>query len=341
MRTTTLLLLLLPLSRALAWDYELHRVVNELALASLPASFPAFVRDAAARERIAFLAGEPDRWRNTTDPTLRHVNSPEHFLDIEDLTPYGLNATNASPFRHEFVAQLAVERAKDRSKFPGADPARDNDHNRWIPGLLPWRIAEDYAKLKSEFSYLKAFEQYGGTADEIANAQANVIYVMGVMGHYVGDAAQPLHTTRHYNGWVGANPEGYTTNRTIHAWIDGGYIRKVGLEREPLFAQVRPARSVWDRTPGVPHDHVFPVAIAFIAEQFGETEKTYRLEKEGRLSGNGERGLEGRAFIAQQLLRGGQLLGDLWLTAWESAPADTYLRSQLTQRGTLPGPAKK
>jgi hypothetical protein len=334
MRTTTLLLFLLTFSRALAWDYELHRLLNELALASLPTNFPAFVREPVAHERIAFLAGEPDRWRNTTDPTLRHVNSPEHFLDLEDLTPYGLNLTNVSPFRHEFVAQLAVERAKDRAKFPGADPTKDNDHNRWIPGLLPWRIAEDYAKLKSEFSYLKTFEQHGGTADEIANAQANVIYVMGVMGHYVGDAAQPLHTTRHFNGWVGENTNGYTTDRKFHGWIDGGYIRKVGLEREPLLAQLRPARSVWERAPGVSHDHVFPVAMAFVGEQFGELEKTYRLEKEGRLSGNGERGLEGRAFIAQQLLRGGQLLGDLWLTAWESAPVDTYLQSQLAKRNS-------
>ena len=196
MRFACLTLTLFLSARAFAWDYELHRLVNELALTSLPTNFPAFVREPAARERIAFLAGEPDRWRNTTDLTLKHVNSPEHFLDIEDLAPYGLTPTNVSAFRHEFVAQLAVERAKNPSKFPGADPLKDTERNRWLPGLLPWRITEDYAKLKSAFSYLKTFEQHGGTADEIANAQANVIYLMGVMGHFVGDAAQPLHTTR-------------------------------------------------------------------------------------------------------------------------------------------------
>ncbi len=341
MRTTTLLFLLLTAFRAGAWDYELHRLVNELALASLPANFPAFVREPAAHERIAFLAGEPDRWRNTADATLRHVNAPEHFLDLEDLEPYGLTPATVSVFRHEFVAQLAVVRARDPSKFPGADPAKDADHNRWLPGLLPWRITEDYAKLKSVFSYLKTYEQYGGTADEIANARADAVYVMGVMGHFVGDAAQPLHTTRNYNGWVMANPHGYTTNRTFHGWIDGGYIGKVGLERAPIFARVRPAKPVWERLTGGPHDNVFPVTMAFLNEQFGEMEKTYRLEKEGRLSGDGERGLEGRTFIAQQLLRGGQMLGDLWFTAWESAPIDNYLRSQLAQRSDEPVPAKK
>ena len=52
-----------------AWDYEGHRIINELALASLPADFPAFVREPAAAERIAFLSGEPDRWRNVSGPS--------------------------------------------------------------------------------------------------------------------------------------------------------------------------------------------------------------------------------------------------------------------------------
>ena len=56
-----LLLIALPCSRAGAWDYPGHRIVNELALASLPADFPAFVRDPAAAERIAFLSGEIGR----------------------------------------------------------------------------------------------------------------------------------------------------------------------------------------------------------------------------------------------------------------------------------------
>ena len=72
---------------ARAWDYEGHRMVNELALATLPASFPAFVRTPEAAERIMFLAGEPDRWRNSTSPTAKHCMAPDHFLDIDELPP--------------------------------------------------------------------------------------------------------------------------------------------------------------------------------------------------------------------------------------------------------------
>ena len=68
-----------------AWDYEGHRAINELALAALPTNFPAFALTPAARERIAFLAGEPDRWRNTPDLSLQQLNGPDHYIDLEEL----------------------------------------------------------------------------------------------------------------------------------------------------------------------------------------------------------------------------------------------------------------
>src|SRR3982751_1406624 len=91
-----------------AWDYEGHRVVNELALRALPADYPAFVREPAAAERVAFLSGEPDRWRNVQDLQLRHCNGPDHYIDLEQLADYGIKADNLPVFRYDFVAQLAL-----------------------------------------------------------------------------------------------------------------------------------------------------------------------------------------------------------------------------------------
>ncbi len=93
----------LAITSALAWDYEGHRVVNQLAVASLPTNFPAFVR--AATERIAFLSGEPDRWRNTPDLPLRHFNGPDHYIDLEQLAIYGLKSETLPVFRYDFIAQ--------------------------------------------------------------------------------------------------------------------------------------------------------------------------------------------------------------------------------------------
>jgi hypothetical protein len=319
-----------------AWDYEGHRIVNQLALASLPTNFPAFVRTPAAAERITFLAGEADRWRNSTNLTARHVSAPDHFLDIDDLSLYGLSSKTVSPFRYDFVMQLRSARERNPGKFPKIDPLKNSDHTRDLVGFLPWTINEYFAKLESAFSYLKTFEQHGGTPEEISNAQQNVLYFMGVMAHFPGDAAQPLHTTKHYNGWIGANPKRYSTNQTIHSWIDGGFIRRAGIRVDDLKPKVRPAKSIWGERP--PDNDVFDESMHFIVEQFALVERLYELDRDGKLSPNKGDVAEGREFVGRQLIKGGQFLGDLWFSAWQSAPVDRYLRGELTRRANAANP---
>ncbi|MDQ6631486.1 MAG: hypothetical protein M3Y82_06980 [Verrucomicrobiota bacterium] len=323
------LLFLSVATSTLAWDYEGHRIVNQLALASLPTNFPAFVKTAAAQERIAFLAGEPDRWRNSPDMPLRHFNAPDHFLDLDDLGLFQLTPGSVSHFRYEFVAQLAVARAAHPQNFPPIDPAKNEDHTRQFIGFLPWTITEYYGKLKSGFSYLKTFAT-NGTPQEIANAQQNIIYIMGVMGHFAGDAGQPLHTTKNFNGWVDANPNHFTTNKTFHGWVDGGYIHKVGINFAEIKPRVRPAQML--AGPTFQREDIFPTMMSFLVEQHKLVEPLYQLNKEGSLSDMGEADSKGRPFITQQLLKSGQLLGDLWFSAWQTAPIDTYLKSSLVRR---------
>ncbi len=324
----SLLLALVAVPFVHAWDYEGHRTVNLLAVDSLPTNFPAFLREPAARARVGFLAGEADRWRNTTDRPLRHFNGLDHYFDMEDLDTYGLSATNLSHFRYEFAAQLGVIRAKHPEKFPADD--KDLDRTRHMPGFLPWAIMENYSKLKSGFSYLKVYEEMG-TPEEVAQARQNLLYIMGVMGHYVGDATQPLHTTKHFNGWVGENPKGYATNKTFHSWIDGGYLRKVGgLRDAELRAQLRPATNLNTLVGG--NDDVFPLLMRFIAEQHTLVEPLYAMNKDGRLSGNGELGMEAFPVLSKQIRLAAQLLGDLWLTAYQNAPVDNFLKNQLATR---------
>ncbi len=317
-----------------AWDYEGHRAINELALATLPADFGGFKLTPEQKERVAFLAGEPDRWRNVGDLPLRHVNGPDHYIDLEDLRWYGLTPETLPLLRYDFVADIARERTAHPDKFPPIDPARDTDHTRELSGFLPWAITENYEKLKSCFSYLKTFQKYGGTPAEIANAEANVVYVMGVMGHFVGDGSQPLHTTMHFNGWVGNNPHGYTTNRTFHAWIDGGYFRQTGgIDVKQLAGKIHPAERI--KNAGEP-DGMFRDAVAYVVAQNKLVEPLYELEKEGKLTGRGDKGLEGRAFLDGQLVKAGQMLGDIWYTAWLEAPEDQYLQRTLQERNAAP-----
>jgi hypothetical protein len=313
-----------------AWNYEGHHTVNELALATLPPDFGGFELTPALKNRIEFLAGEPDRWRNIPDLELVHENGPDHYFDLEDIQLCGLTPETLPPLRYDFVAVLARARTAHPDAFPAIDPEKDRDHTRELDGFLPWTITEYYEKLKSDFSVLKAFKENGGKPDEIANAQADIVYVMGVMGHFVGDGSQPLHTTKHFNGWVGPNPKGYTTRTTIHGWIDGGYFRKTGgIDAEPLLGKMHPA----GRIPGAGDEGgMFKQVVAYLQDGNKYVEPLYEMEKNGQLTGEPGKGLDGRPFLEDQIVKGAQMLGNIWYTAWLEAPEDTYLARDLQRR---------
>lgn len=315
---------------ATAWDYEGHHAINELALASLPKDFGIELTP-VLKARIEYLAGEPDRWRNVSDLPLKHVNGPNHYLDLEDLKLCGLTPDTLPIMRYDFVADIVKARLAHPDRFPPIDPEKDADHTRELAGFLPWAITENYEKLKSDFSVLKAFQQHGGTPLEIANARADIVYVMGVMGHYVGDGSQPLHTTKYFNGWnPNDNPKGYTTNHSFHAWIDGGYFRATGgIKVESLVGKIKPATPIPNASDPKAFFHYI---VNYLVAQNKLVEPLYQMEKDGKLSGVGGKGLEGKAFLDGQLVKAGQMLGDIWLTAWREAPEDTYLERQLDER---------
>ena len=309
-----------------AWDYERHRLINDLALTTLSKEFPAFVRLPANRERILFLSGEPDRWRNNRDRALRHLNSLDHYFDLEDLAPYQIKPADLSHFRYRYVEQMANARARLKLELPEAN----SDHIKGHPGFLPWAINENYLKLVSAFSYLKVYEKMG-TEEEKANARANVIYRMGILSHYVGDAAQPLHTTKHFNGWVGDNPKGYTTSRRFHSWIDGGFFKATQApDLAALARALRPAKLIV-RPPSrdLASGH-FQYALNYILAQHKKMEPLYQLDKEKKLSP--ETPGAGKIFLETQLKTAAQTLADLWQTAQTEAPADRYLQTYLAQR---------
>jgi hypothetical protein len=324
---------------AAAWDYEGHHAVNELALDSLPADFPAFALTPETRVRIAYLAGEADRWRNETNLkngtglSLGHASAPDHYLDLEDIYLYDLTPDKLPPLRYDFVADIVKAREAHPERFPAIDPNRDSDHTRELSGFLPWAMTEYYEKLQSGFSTLAALEKFGGTPEEITNAKQNIVYVMGVMGHFVGDASQPLHTTKYFNGWVGDNPNHYTTEH-IHAWIDGGFFRKTGgIDVKKLSAKIHPAEKI---AAASDPNGIFRTSVDFVVANNQLVEPLYKLQKEGKLSGEGDASAEGRAFLETQIVKSGQLLGDLWLTAWQTAPEDTYQERELQQRAAAP-----
>ena len=321
---------------ARAWDYEGHRAINLAALSAMPSDFPAFLKTDAAKSRIAFLSGEPDRWYNSPSPSLRHANAGDHFFDIEELDPLGMKFAALPQFRYTFFRQLARAQAAHPELPPKLPPEKDKDSTGDFPGFLPWSIAENYGRLQSAFSYLRAYEQHGGTPAEIANARENIACIMGLMGHLVGDAAQPLHLTMHHHGWVGDNPGKYSTWRPIHRWIDGGFLAKTGPIDMAAFEQrMKPARRLplADNDPAG-RDPAFVQILAYMQAQHAKVEQLYILDKQRKFDAAGSGAKEGRAFLEDQLAAAAAMLANLWYTAYKTAPDDKYLIGTLVKRNT-------
>jgi hypothetical protein len=325
-----------------AWAGATHRAINQLALNSLPADFPGFVREPANADLIVFLAPEPDRWRSSRMAPFRQIVDPQHDFDVEQLTAAGIDPATVTPFLDDFLVQFSAARAAHADAFPPLEPARDYNHLYPFPGVLPWTVAIDYGQLQELFSQWKTFRQYG-TPAETAQTESLIVELMGLMGHYVGDSSQPLHVTVHHHGWdcfgwKAPNPHGYSRRSSIHDWIDGtgaggGFIGRAGITEKSLESRVVPATLLDTAARPDGRDPVFVDFMQFVIDQNKEVEPLYQLDQAGKLKADGTPGsLDGKPFIEAQILKGAQMLGDLWLTAWRSAGPDVYLRSELVQR---------
>ena len=135
--------------------------------------------------------------------------------------------------------------------------------------------------------------------------ESEIIFLAGILGHYVGDGSMPLHTSIYPNGWFGPNPNGYTTDHHIHSLFESVFVGanvKIG-DVSPLV----------DAKPKL-LDDVFTDYLAYLHHSNTFVEKTYQLEKAGAFTGTGTP--EAKAFAALRLAAAATELRDMIYTAW-------------------------
>lgn len=108
-----------------------------------------------ARGAAAFESNEPDHWRATRLASLTHENGPDHYMDLEELTPRGMALAHASAFaarvRHGIGTVGA--RARRAAQAPTSAAAVTNisgarratsppitDPTAPVPGAQPRRV---------------------------------------------------------------------------------------------------------------------------------------------------------------------------------------------------------
>ena len=273
------------------WGEDGHQMAARAATETLPNGIPGFFTDAG--EQLVYLDPEPDRWRSQPLREMDQAYSYDHYIDLENVPAGVLDA----PDRWVFVRRLH-EAGMDR-------PERD-------AGFLPFRIVELYQRLVTEWRLWRA-ETDPRRREWI---EQRIVNDAGVLGHYVTDAANPHHSTIHFNGWNAdaPNPEGYTTDREFHWRFESLFVKA-----HVRYGDVRPHVPAAARN--VAGDARAAV-MAEIQESNGLVDTLYRLEKEIGFDPDGPLRAQTRDFAADRLAAGAATLRDLWWSAWlESAEA--------------------
>jgi hypothetical protein len=297
-------LVLLPVmlvQQSFAWGMDGHMMINRIAGANLPADVPAFLRSPAALDALEYYGPEPDRWRSPAEPELNAAQAPEHFIDLE----YADLAGPLPRRRYDYIRALAAAQAKHPDLAASLTPEK--------VGLQPYVTTEVYERLQSAFRDYRALV---AAKKDTKPSECEITFLAGWLGHYVADGSQPLHTSIQYNGWVGPNPNGYTTEHQIHALFESTYVHanvKPG-DFAPLVAAAKP----------IVMGDVFDEYMAYLRHSNSLVEQTYQLEKAGAFIGAGTPA--GKAFVDMQLAAGAVELRDMIYTAWikSAEPVPAY-----------------
>ena len=282
---------LLPLTAtqpANAWGTDGHRIINRLAGLNLPPDLPAFLRSAQALDALSYYSPVPDHWRGAGEPALASATAPEHFLQMESLNVLSKLPRN----RYDYVRALAAVQASHPELNLSAGKI----------GMQPYQTVEVWERLKVS---MRDYRELLARKEATGPVEAEVIFFAGWLGHYVGDASMPLHTSDKPNGWAGANPEGYSTGNHIHALFESDF---VGMNVTPA-----------DVAPEIPESPVlfgdmFDQYLGYLSRSHMLVEKTYQLEKTGAFTGKGSP--DGKAFAVGQLGAAVIELRDMIYTAW-------------------------
>lgn len=251
-----------------AWDARTHMLIARLAVGALP-------RSPLAR---IMSANEPLLEQDAVAPDFElkrlygHAEEIRHYIDLEYFGPNPLAALD--PDLATMRRRYGV-RTLDRS------------------GTLPWTITE--------------------TASAVAAAWrlddcAQVIRRSGYLAHYVGDASQPLHSTRYYDGYAG--------DAGVHRRFEAAVDHEVGEIERAARPQVRAAKI----------DSVWAVEIAEIGQANALVQEVITSDRTARAEAAGDsrtydRALmrSERAMIAGQIAAASSALASIWLYEWTQA----------------------
>lgn len=265
------------------WGFFGHKRINRIATFTLPPQMFGFYKEHL--EYITDHAVDPDKRRYAVDG-----EAQRHYIDIDHYVKPG-----EDPF------EVVPKRWKDAvDKF--------TEDTLQAYGIVPWHIKVMKLRLQ------KAFEDKN--IDLILKYSADI-------GHYIGDAHVPLHTTENYNGQL-------TGQKGIHGLWES---RLVELNSEDYDYFVGKSQYIddieefiWD---AVKESHVAVDSVLRIEKELTkefDPDAKYSFEKRGNITVSvysyefsQEYHKRMNGMVERRLRKAILAVGSIWYTAWVDA----------------------
>jgi hypothetical protein len=308
-----------------AWGFRGHTVANLAAVESIGGDGPVFLK--AYKAYIGHLGPIPDTWRSVSEPYLRISEDPNHGWYTESFD----FMKEIPRSRTEFTLRVYDEYLR-ASK---TDPERAKLLNIRYTGLQAYSMMEGYERMKAGMRLYRLasgtsagltsrYQTIGRMYASISPALSDpaqiqeflardVAFYMGWLGHYIADAAQPLHNSKHHDGWEGDNPKGYTRDPNIHSRFESAYVELIAVSEADILPYVgKQARRL---------DDPWVAILDHMLQARAEAEEVYRLDLRGAFKDSKDP--EAKKLVYTRLASGAGFLRNLAYTAWiESAKPD-------------------
>lgn len=276
------------------WGFFGHKRVNRVAVFTLPPEMFGFYKEHL--EHITEHAVDPDKRRYAVDG-----EAQRHYIDIDHYVSDG-----EDPF------EIVPEKWNDAvEKF--------TEDTLQAYGIVPW-----YIKVM-KFKLQRAFEQKN--VDLILKYSADI-------GHYIGDAHVPLHTTENYNGQL-------TGQKGIHGLWES---RLVEINSEDYDYFIGKAEYIDDIDgfiwKAVKESHLAVDSVLRIEKELTaefDPDKKYSFEQRGNttvsvysyeFSQEYHRRMNG--MVERRLRKAILAVGSIWYTAWVDAGQPDLTKLQNT-----------
>jgi len=277
-------------------------MIGQLAIKSLPAEIPAFLRTSGTATYIGELAREPDRSRGSGN-SHDHDLDPGHYINLTDQFEVlgGVNLDPLPTTREDYDTALRLKGS-----------------NEYKAGFLPYAIVDGWQQLQKDFAYWRADvagEKSAKTPKDRAwygkdrrLRELLILRDLGYWSHFVADASQPMHVSVHHDTWGDfPNPQAYAAKKGFHSQFEGTFVATQVLPDEVLSA-IRPfvdcACSIQERT------------LAYLRETHRQVDKTFELEKTGAFADPTPAGKE---FVTIRLAAAVSELRDMIVAAWRGS----------------------